>query len=383
MSMDGPDSLAEVFAMSERRGRLLSGLIELTHRCHLDCDHCYLEDRKDHGRRTEELTTAEVCDVVDQLRDLGVLFLTITGGEPLLRRDLFEILAHARSRHLAVTLYTTGTLLTQTQAEQLAKLQLRRVEMSLYAADPAIHDNLTRVPGSHGKTLKAVERLRKLGVPVLLKSPLMQENFSDYAALVALCEQLAVPLLVDPTVNPCNDGDRHPTGKRLTMAQLTAFFASPALSPYAQVAYRTPGENDGICAIGRRGLVIDPFGQVRTCLGYKPPVGEVREQTLRQIWEGSTPLLQLRRMRVTDLAVCRDCDKSAFCNRCAGLAMADDGERDGPSSWACSIAEAKERAAGLAPRARPSGAPQLPSPPAPGPDRRRRLTVLSSPTSRS
>lgn len=79
-------------------------------------------------------------------------------------------------------------------------------------------------------------------------------------------------------------------------------------------------------------------------------MGNVRERSFASIWLQTPELLHLRAMRMQDLEICSSCEKFSFCNRCSGLASADEGLRDGPSSWACALAEAKERAAGLTPR---------------------------------
>ena len=102
----------------------LAVLFEVTHRCNLGCEHCYLtEGPVGRPRPTrEELTLDEVRPVLDQLAEAGTLFLTLTGGEVFMRRDFLEILAHARSCGFSVTIFTTGTLLTPETASALADL---------------------------------------------------------------------------------------------------------------------------------------------------------------------------------------------------------------------------------------------------------------------
>ena len=97
-------------------------------------------------------------DIVWQLAEAGTFFLTLTGGEVFMRRDFLEILAHARALHFSVTIFTTGTLLTPETAARVAALHPLSVEVSIYSARPEIHDRVTRIPGSHARSLRALER---------------------------------------------------------------------------------------------------------------------------------------------------------------------------------------------------------------------------------
>jgi AdoMet-dependent heme synthase len=332
---------------AERAYRPIGAMIEITHRCHLACVHCYLEDNHAWQDKARELTTDEIVDIIDQLRAAGCMFLTITGGEVFLRPDVFTILRHARDRGLAVVLFTTGTLLTQAHVDELATLYLRRVELSLYSADPLVHDAITLREGSHAKTMNALHALLARRIPVVIKCPLMRTNFESYDGLKALAEQLGITLRVDSSITPMNDGDLRPTRERLTQAQLVAFYSKPELQKFGQVDRRLPSANDSICGIGKRGCVIGPFGDVHTCMGFKPAIGNLRKQSFAEIWRDTGLLYKLRRASAADVDVCSSCEKFSYCNRCAGTALAEDGSFDGPSSWSCHLAAAKEKAAGL------------------------------------
>jgi radical SAM protein with 4Fe4S-binding SPASM domain len=327
--------------------RPLSVLFELTHRCHLACVHCYLDDNHQWHDKARELSTHEAQDAITQLRAAGCMFITISGGETFLRPDLFALLRHARKLGLAVTLFTTGTLLRAEHLPELASMYLRGVELSVYSADPEVHDAITARPGSHQKTMAALELLLAHGIPVAIKCPLLRANADSYPGLKALAERLAIRLTIDPTVAATNAGQLAPVNMRLTQAQLTEFYARPELHASGAAA---ADPDSAICAIGKRSCVVGPFGDVFTCLGYQRPLGNLRTHSFQEIWSDTGVLYRLRRLRVGDLPVCGSCEKSGYCGRCAGSALIEHGNFDAPSSWACQNAAAKDAAAGRAPQ---------------------------------
>src|ERR1700723_1589045 len=126
--------------------------IDLTYRCNERCVHCYL-DHHDYG----EMTTREVKNVLDQLAEAGALFLTFSGGEIFLRPDLFELIAYGRGLNFDVSLKTNALLIDESRARRLRELGIRKIQISIYSADAAIHDAITKVPGSLDRSLRAVQ----------------------------------------------------------------------------------------------------------------------------------------------------------------------------------------------------------------------------------
>jgi MoaA/NifB/PqqE/SkfB family radical SAM enzyme len=125
------------------QGIPLSVHFDLTYRCNERCVHCYL-DHDDHG----EMTTAEVRGVLDQLASAGTLFLIFSGGELLLRKDFFELLAYARQLGFDVKIKTNGILINERAAARIREQGVRQVQISIYSHLPDVHDAITKVPGS-------------------------------------------------------------------------------------------------------------------------------------------------------------------------------------------------------------------------------------------
>ena len=143
----GMSLLAEMNQKALGLGIPISVHLDITYRCNERCVHCYL-DHDDHG----EMTTAEIEDVLNQLSDAGVFFLTLSGGEVLMRRDFFEIVEHARRLLFNVKVKTNGVMIREPQARRIRELGVEQVQISVYSHRPEIHDAITKLPGSLKRT---------------------------------------------------------------------------------------------------------------------------------------------------------------------------------------------------------------------------------------
>jgi MoaA/NifB/PqqE/SkfB family radical SAM enzyme len=322
----------------------LGVLFEVTHRCNLGCQHCYLtEGPVGRPRPTrDELTLDEVRRGLDQLAEAGTLFLTLSGGEVFMRRDFLDIVAHARALNFSVTVFTTGTLLTPETAAELAGLHPLSVEVSIYSARPEIHDRVTRIPGSHARSLQALRRLKTHGVIILIKSPIMVLNSGEYRGIVELAEELGAGYGFDPMLIPRRDGDTTPLKLAAGHDQMRAFFADPVLAKeFFQPVRCLPQPGEELCGTGRRTCMISPYGDVFPCAVHPVPAGNLREKSFHEIWSGSPLLRELRTKTVDDL---RNGATSLPGFRCSALALIEDGDFLGPFRRGEALAELQAEA---------------------------------------
>jgi MoaA/NifB/PqqE/SkfB family radical SAM enzyme len=307
-----------------------SVLFEVTHRCNLGCEHCYLTEGPV-GRpraRGDELTLDEIRTILDDLAAAGTLFLTLSGGEVFMRRDFLAIVGEARRRGFSVTVFTTGTLLTPEVATELADLHPLSVEVSVYSARPEVHDRVTRIPGSHARSLRALRLLKERGVVILIKSPLMSVNSDELRELIALADELGAGYGFDPMLTPRRDGDATPLQLAPSTRQMRAFFADPVLArEFAQPVKCLPQAGEEICGTGRRTCLISPYGDLFPCGVHPVAAGNLRERGFSEIWTGSPLLNELRTQTVADL---RNGARAAPGFRCSALALMEDGDFLGP-----------------------------------------------------
>ncbi len=260
----------------------LSAHLELTYRCNWRCVFCYNPRHSD----LRPLNGDEWTAVLDDLRVLGTLGLTLTGGEALTHPDFLRIATAARERHFSVRLFTNGALVTEEMADALARLDLVAVEMSLHGARPETHDRVTARPGSFVAMMDGLGRLKRRGVPLVLKTPLTSFNEDELPEMERLVDDLGLPYHLDPTLTPRDDGDRGPLQFQASPAAVERLYRRVAARGALPSSTRTEGAVN--CGLGRITLAVDPEGNVYPCLQWKKTsIGNVRETRLRDLWADS------------------------------------------------------------------------------------------------
>jgi len=318
-------------------------MLELTDRCNLDCHHCYVSSPEPET----ELSLAEWKHVMDQLAAAGCLFLNLSGGEPLMRQDFFEIAAYARARGFSLTLFTNATLINPGVADRLRRLCLQRAEISLLGPTPGTHDALTRVAGSFAALLQAVGLLTERGINVQLKTTWLRSNISEAPRVRALASRLGVSFRSGHLLLPRRGG---------TLKEHLDLL--PTASQRRQLAREGHGEGRGEaarpnrsltatrmakvspCGAGQTSCLVDAQGRLRPCVAIPTILGDLRKTDFDRIWLHSAELRRIRELRLADLPECTKCELVAACRRCAGLALAETGSWVSKSPQACAVAQA-------------------------------------------
>jgi radical SAM protein with 4Fe4S-binding SPASM domain len=344
--------LAAFQARVARKAVPLTVHLELTYRCNVRCTHCF-QDRTSAPR---ELGTADWLGVVDQARAAGALVLTLSGGEALLSPHFWPVAEHARRLGLALRIFTNGVLLTRANVARIRQLRPLAVEVSIFSVRPERHDAVTRAPGSLAKALRGLFRLRRAGVPIVVKCPLLAVSGDDYAGVRRLGERLGASMLFDPQIFPKADGGQGPTRCRGDDQMIEGYFADPVTRGYDRKSLLPTPAGAAPCGMGRSFAVVSPEGEVLPCPMLQVSAGSVRTAGLDAIWKDSPVFQRLRARRFGDLEACGTCPRSGYCDRCSATALIEDGDLDGPSSRACHIAELRERAWGLP---APANAPRV------------------------
>ena len=307
---------------------------ELTHRCNLSCFMCY------NVRRPEpELTTEEAFGILMQMAEAGVLRLTLTGGEALLRKDFFDIARRARELDFALTIKTNGVLITPEVANEIASLHPVSVDISLLGATPATVQRIMGGNETFDRIMQGVQLLRERDVPVTLNTLLMKINLPERRAMMNLADSLGATQQLVFKISPDEDGLDKSNGQQLSgeeMASLYGEMCAPFKPHPDHPQART-------CSVGLHSCLIDSYGAVFPCVELRIPAGNLRSQPFAEIWRDAPIFRELREKHIlSNLPACRSCELQSYCEgRCAGLAWKEHGDMYGPHALACQQAQAR------------------------------------------
>ena len=317
-------------------------LAELTYRCPLHCSYC--SNPLDLAAYGEELTTAEWQRVLAEARELGVLQLHLSGGEPLLRRDLAEIVQSAGELGLYTNLITSALGLTPRRAEQLLAAGLDHVQISLQADEAALSDRLAGTP-SFERKLAAARLVKELGWPLTLNVVLHRHNIDRMNRVLDLAEELGADRIELANTQYYGWALRNregllPSRAQLERAEVVVRAARERLRGRMEIIYVLPDyysryPKPCMGGWGRRQLTVVPDGGVLPCpTAHDLPLPRVsvRDHSLAWIWERSE---LFQRFRGTDWMPdpCRTCDRRELdfggC-RCQAFQLTGDAARTDP-----------------------------------------------------
>lgn len=311
----------------------LTAHVMVTEQCDLKCRHCYLPSR----RQRDSLSLDEFDDILGQLREAGTLFITLSGGECLLHPDFFAMARLVRDHGLALRVYTNGHGIDRETAHRLAGLHPVEVDVSLYGADAGTHDDITGVPGSFDRAVRAIRHLVGLGVRTQVKAPLMRANFDQCEGLQDLARSLEAGFHASPYLYPPQGDQARCDAMTCSGVELEDVFA--VLEPGGpEVPATRSTEAAGLCGAGNNYVAIGPDASVYPCPMFHESVGNLREQRFKDIWKGARLLVDLRTLTPGDLVDCRDCADRHLCNRCIAAVHAATRTLDRPDEQACRIA---------------------------------------------
>ena len=352
LSKSRQDDTAAIRAERKARWKQVrptSAHVTVENRCHLKCDHCYETEDTHSGEHAYALSVEDYERVFDELATLGVLHLTISGGEIFLRKDIFEIIEAARRRRFAVTLFTSGTPITAAKADRLAELLVHEVEVTIYSHDPEVHDAFTGTRGSHAKSVRALRLLNERGVRTVMKSNVMTFNVDHLDDLIGLAESVGADYQFDPTVKPKMNGDKSPLKyvvpadkiRRLVYSrpELYQAFANREPEAYCTGKGSLLAKDALMCAAGRSTVSIGADGGVYACNFFPVPAGNLSEGSLEDIWFGADQLDAIRKTTFDKMNECSSCELNSTCVPCMAYAEAEHGDHRACSTPAKQSAE--------------------------------------------
>jgi len=302
---------------------LTSFQIELTSRCNERCVHCYIP----HENKINDIEPALFYNVLDQCRDMGLLNITLSGGEPMLHPLFREFLRKAKDYDFSINILSNLTLLNDEIIAEMKANRLSGVQVSLYSMKAEIHDSITQVSGSFEKTKAAILRLIENDIPLQISCPTMKQNKNCYLNVMNWAHDHKVRAISDYIMMARYDLSTGNLDNRLSLEEVSATindiiandteYQEEMLNADIDKAEARDVSNDIVCGVCIDTLCMVANGNVYPCPGWQNYVcGSLREQSLRDIWENSPKVKYLRSLRVKDFPECVKCPDKSFCAMC-------------------------------------------------------------------
>lgn len=322
----------------------LSGGIDLTQQCNLRCVHCYLGDQACiRVNFKKELSTAEWIALIDEVTEAGCLYLLLTGGEPLLRKDFSGIYRHAKTNGLLVTVFTNGTLITDRILELFDDLPPHAVEVSLYGATVDTYEKITGVKGSYERCLNGIRQLLDHKINLKLKTILMTYNCHELLDIEKMANEYGVKFRFDAAIFPCFNGDKAPLTLRVTPEEaIGKEFADDDRLRQWQDFYKKRkdlSESDTLynCGAGLTNFHIDPYGNLQPCLMTNSYKYNLLSGSFLTGWRDVIP--RIREKKAAAGYVCNRCEKRTLCGVCPAFFELENGSENVLSEYLCAMGQ--------------------------------------------
>ncbi len=321
----------------------------LTKRCNLNCDHCYLDADFRGGVKTDELDTAECFRVIDQISEVNPnAFLILTGGEPLLRPDIYEIIRYAADKKFMVVLGTNGTMINRVNAEKIKAAGAHGVGISIDSMNPDKHNKFRGVEKAWELSMNAFDILNEVGVDFLVQMSVSEMNYKEIPEVVEFTEKIGAIafnlyfLICTGRGQGNTDISNAAYEEALQMLyeqqmkyKGRLMINSKCAPQYKRVVYENDPESvytrtySGGCPAATHYSRISPEGNLTPCPFIAESVGNLKTKTFKDLWENAPLMVELRSRKGLE-GKCGTCEFSAMCSGCRARAFAETGNYMAP-----------------------------------------------------
>ena len=334
---------------AKQNGVPANGSIELLPLCNMNCDMCYVRLTREEMERKGRLRTGqEWLALGEEMKNAGVLFLLLTGGEPLIYPDFKEVYLGLKKMGMILTINTNGTLLDEGWADFFAQHKPRRINITLYGADEGAYERLCHYPGGFEKTLNAVRLLRERGVDVRLGCSVTPENVNELEKIRDIGRELDVPMIMDTYMLPAERERDKPFDMQARLnpedaakARLFSIRSEIGEESFKQYVCESLNRveqfvpNDALvkmnCLAGKCSFTVNWQGELRPCVIMTEPTVDVFAVGFEGAW-------QQMRAQCDCLTInerCAQCKCFPLCKICTASAKIETGAWDGVPDYLC------------------------------------------------
>jgi MoaA/NifB/PqqE/SkfB family radical SAM enzyme len=351
-----PISEYSLWEKTKKHRTLLSVTLEITARCNNECAHCYINlPANDPIAIARELKTDQLKALVDEAVSLGTLWFLLSGGEPLLRDDFFDIYAYIKRKGALISVFTNATLVTDAHVNLFKKYPPRDIEVSIYGVTKETYEKVT------GKktflaAMRGVDRLIRASLPVTLKTTILKSNFTEIDKIARYCrEKSALPFRFDPFLNLRIDQNAAKNerikSERLSAEEIIQIEKKDGIRHNAlKNKCNQLGARDGYidtpehlfrCQAGINSCCIGYDGMLKLCsiLNASSCTRDLKMGSLSDTWKSFVPcIVGLQSTSETFKAQCGCCNILDLCMWCPANAHLETGELDGYVPYYCDLA---------------------------------------------
>lgn len=332
-------------AQAELRKRPISGNLELLPLCNMQCDMCFVRlDHSEMVRKGRLRTADEWLSLGNEMKEAGVLFLQLTGGEPLIYPDFKKVYLGLKKMGMILTINTNGTLIDEEMAGFLNQNKPRRVNVTLYGGDEGTYQRLCHYSGGFEKAIHGIQLLKAHGIDVKMNISMVEENKNDWEKIVALSRELDVPLDINTYMYPATRERDKPYDyeTRMKPEEAGELWLKIYREQVGEEAYRRfaeenlakivdvqPVENAGAdrCRAGKSAFVVNWQGELRACIMMNQPSAPVFEMGFETAWQQIVEAVEQIRLS----SKCGSCRLRQACAVCMASTLLETGDfKDAP-----------------------------------------------------
>ncbi|MEE1087301.1 MAG: radical SAM protein [Schaedlerella sp.] len=328
----------------------INGSIELLPLCNMNCDMCYVRLSREEMEEKGRLRTAdEWIEIGKQMQKAGVLFLLLTGGEPLLFPEFKRLYLEFRKMGFILTINTNGTLIDEEWARFFAEHKPRRINITIYGSSEKEYEELCHYPGGFEKVINAIRLLKQYGIDVKASGSATKTNKDSIEQIIKIGTELDVPVRVDTYMLPATRERNKPYNeqarltpeeaadirvKALRMEMGEEMFADFVKQKLFVVDHMIPDEavpSSMNCYAGKCSFSINWQGEMHPCVILTEPATNVFEHGFEKAWERDMESVG----KILLNAKCTACRMSPLCRTCAASALCETGSYDGIPDYMC------------------------------------------------
>lgn len=360
-----PLSQIPLWERLKAQGMPISFSLEVTARCNNNCRHCYINlPATDQEAKARELSLEEILQISQEAVDLGAVWCLLTGGEPLLREDFFDLYLSLKRLGLLVSVFTNACLITPDHVAFFKKYPPRDIEVTVYGVTAETYEKVTRQPGSFADFHHGLGLLLESGVKVRLKAMALKANLHELPEIARFCNQQGKDYFrFDPFLHLRYDGNSGRNleirAQRLSPEEIVSLERSdgdrwPALIKACDkliLPETTTSHSDLLfmCGTGLNSFVVSYDGSFRLCSALWHPecMKDLREGSLKDAVRDLVPRVRERRSRNQDfLKKCHSCPLLNLCMWCPAHAYLEKGSLDAWVRYFCLVAHARAKSLG-------------------------------------